>query len=322
MAARRVKNLTSVMQPNPGLRQEAANISAANCASGSDDPIVITAGCRTAIGRAKKGGLAETPPDLMLATVLNGVLQRSGVDASLVNDVCVGNVLQPGAGALGSRIGALVGGLPVTTAVMTVNRQCSSGLQAFGNIAGSIAAGICDIGIAAGVESMSLNDMMDSLPTDMADSESVADMLGTEFADAAENCLTPMGMTSENVAEKYGITRETQDAFAMESNAKALSAIASGAFAEEIVPVAPDPDEPDEVFETDDGPRVTTLEKLGALRPAFDEDGSTTAGNSSQMSDGAAALLVMRQSKAAELGQTVMGASLTPLPAQRNPRRE
>jgi len=305
----RIRHLAAALRADgrPGIRSDGL-LTTANTAAVTEDPIVVTAACRTPIGRAVKGSFAEVPPDQLLATVLNATVSRAAIDPALVGDVCVGNCLQPGAGSMGARIASLLGGLPETTPVMSVNRQCSSGLQAFANVAGSIASGISDVGIAAGVESMSLNNMMDAVPTEMADMDAVTDMFGTDsLLETAENCLTPMGITSENVASKYGISRETQDAFALSSNQKALAAIANGAFKEEIVPVAPDPDEPDEVVDTDEGPRQTSMEKLGSLRGAFDEDGSTTAGNSSQMSDGAAAVLVMRASKAQELGQDVMG---------------
>ena len=140
-----------------------------SAAAAADDDIVITAACRTPIGRAGRGAFAETPPDRLLSTVLQGTIERAGIEPGAVGDICVGNVLQPGAGAMGARMAALVSGLPVETAISTVNRQCSSGLQALANIAGALATGSIDVGIAAGVESMSLNDMLDALPTEMSD---------------------------------------------------------------------------------------------------------------------------------------------------------
>ena len=140
-----------------------------SAAAAADDDIVITAACRTPIGRAGRGAFAETPPDRLLSTVLKGTIERAGIEPGAVGDICVGNVLQPGAGAMGARMAALVSGLPVETAISTVNRQCSSGLQALANIAGALATGSIDVGIAAGVESMSLNDMLDALPTEMSD---------------------------------------------------------------------------------------------------------------------------------------------------------
>eukprot|EP01052_Picozoa_sp_SAG31_P013940 SAG31_NODE_851_length_11519_cov_4.727145_4_plen_268_part_00 len=185
-----------------------------------------------------------------------------------------------------------VAGLPESVPCMTVNRQCSSGLQAFANVAGSIAAGSIDVGIAAGVESMSTDDMMSAAPSAISDAAT--------DSDEGMDCLTPMGITSENVAEKFGITREEQDTFAAASHTKAFAAIEAGLFGDEIVPVTT---EDGDVIDTDDGPRPgSSVETLSKLKPSFDEDGSTTAGNSSQISDGAAATLLMTRRKAAALG--------------------
>jgi acetyl-CoA acyltransferase 1 len=179
-----------------------------------------------------------------------------------------------------------------------VNRQCSSGLQAFANVAASIRAGYYDIGIAAGVESMSTADMMGAL----------GEVNEKVFANAlAKQCLNPMGITSENVAAKFGITREMQDTMAVMSNERALNATATGRFKSEIVPVTTqftgkDGKETTITVTQDDGPRKgTTVEKLGKLRAAFKKGGTTTAGNSSQVSDGAAAVMLMTRAKAAEL---------------------
>jgi len=193
-------------------------------------------------------------------------------------------------------------GFPDSTAVSTVNRQCSSGLQAVANIAAAIKTGSIDAGIGAGIESMSFYDMMSS----------VGDLNPKCFEnEGAQSCLIPMGQTSENVASKYGVTREIQDKFAFESYSKALKAQKEGKFKDEIVPVTtvvktPEGEKTVTITE-DEGPRPTTLENLAKLKPAFKENGTTTAGNSSQVSDGAAAVLLMRRSAAMKLGLPIIG---------------
>jgi len=221
----------------------------------------------------------------MLAAILKATVEKSGVDSKKIGDVVVGNVLQGGAGALTSRIAGFLADIPEDVPLQAINRQCSSGLQAVASIAGGIQAGYYDIGMAAGVESMTTNSMMDSVPKEM--NPAVFEN------DKAQECLIPMGNTSENVASKYGITREQQDALACASHAKAVAAQKNGWFDAEIVPVKTisldkDGEEKEIVVSKDDGVRpTTTMESLAKMRPAFDEDGTTTAGNSSQVSDGA-----------------------------------
>jgi acetyl-CoA acyltransferase 1 len=166
----------------------------------ADDDVVILAYARTAMTKAKKGAQKDTPPEAMLTPVLKAVVQKSGIDAKLVDDVCVGNVLQPGAGAHTSRMAMFLAGLPDTSSLQAVNRQCSSGLQAVMTIANAIKARQIDVGIGAGVESMSLFSMdsivdINILSNDIFDNE------------GARNCLMNMGMTAENVAEQYKISR-------------------------------------------------------------------------------------------------------------------
>jgi acetyl-CoA acyltransferase 1 len=187
-------------------------------------------------------------------------------------------------------------GFPENVPIATVNRQCSSGLQAFANIAQAIRAGTIDIGIAAGVESMSLGEVSDIGPVNprVFDNEK------------ARDCLLSMGQTSENVAEQYGVSRAVQDQFALSSFEKALRAQKAGKFTQEIVPVqtivkGSDGQEQNVTISQDDGIRPTTLEGLQKLKPAFKEGGTSTAGNSSQVSDGAAAVLAMRRSTATKL---------------------
>ncbi|KAM9601684.1 3-ketoacyl-CoA thiolase, peroxisomal isoform 2-T2 [Trichechus inunguis] len=228
---------------------------------------------------------------------------RHPVQSALVWRSRVGNVLQPGAGALMARIAQFLSDIPETVPLSTVNRQCSSGLQAVANIAGGIRNGSYDIGMACGVESMSL--------ADRGNPGNITSRLVEQKK--ARDCLIPMGITSENVAERFGISREKQDAFALASQQKAARAQSKGCFQAEIVPVTTTirndkGTERSVTVAQDEGIRAnTTMEGLAKLKPAFKEGGSTTAGNSSQVSDGAAAVLLARRSKAEELGLPILG---------------
>ncbi|XP_035993556.1 3-ketoacyl-CoA thiolase, peroxisomal [Fundulus heteroclitus] len=278
-----------------------------SCGSGSSVPgtgeeVVVVHGRRTAIGKAKRGSFKDTTPDELLSAVMSAVLADVGLPAARLGDVCVGNVLQPGAGALMARVAHFLSGFPETVPVYTVNRQCSSGLQALLNIAGAIRSGSIELGLACGVESMSLRSIGN--PGDLS-SRLVEN-------DKARDCLVPMGITSENVAERFGVSREKQDAFALSSQLKAAQAQNSGRFDQEIVPVTVSvTDESGREsrlqVRKDEGIRTgTTLDGLSRLRPAFKPDGSTTAGNSSQVSDGAAAVLLGRRSAVEVLGLPVL----------------
>lgn len=204
-----------------------------------------------------------------------------------------------------ARIGMFLGDLPYEVPVSAVNRQCSSGLQAVANIASSIKAGIIDVGLAGGVEQMSMYPM-----TAGVDPSKLSNAVAEN--DLAAACIIPMGITSENVAERWGIPREVQDTMAVESHAKAIAAQKAGLFDEEIVPVtAKVKDKEGKVTEVlvkaDDGPRAgTTLEGLGKLKAVFKDGGSTTAGNASQVSDGAAVVLLARRSAAVKQGLPVL----------------
>ncbi|KAI9485579.1 MAG: Thiolase, N-terminal domain-containing protein [Benjaminiella poitrasii] len=275
----------------------------------SPEDIVIVSALRTAITRARKGAFKDTLPEEMLAHVFKAVIEQSHIDPKLVEDIAVGNVLPQGGGATNARMAALYAGFPESTAVNTLNRQCSSGLQAVVQIATAIQAGIIEIGIGAGVESMTMNYGASSLaPT----SEKIADA-----CESAADCLIPMGITSENVAAEFKITREKQDAFAADSHRKAEIAQKNGWFKEEIVPAQAtvldkDGNETTVLADHDDGVRPgTTAEKLAKLRPAFDDDGSTTAGNASQVSDGAAAVLLMKRKTAQKLNLPILGKYIT-----------
>ncbi|KNE59470.1 acetyl-CoA C-acetyltransferase [Allomyces macrogynus ATCC 38327] len=266
----------------------------------SPNDVVIVSALRTPITRARKGGFKETHPEELLAAVLKATIDKTKIDPKLVEDIQVGNVLPPGGGATVARMAALYAGFPDTTALATVNRQCSSGLHAVAAIANAIATGQIDIGIGAGVESMTLGYGPLAMP------QSTSDKI-TAFEPAAD-CLLPMGITSENVAEHWKIPRAKQDALAAASHAKAHAAQQQGLFNEEIVPVTITQGDKEVTITKDDGVRAgTTVEQLAKLKPAFKENGSTTAGNASQVSDGAAAVLLMRRSVAEKLRLPVLG---------------
>lgn len=257
-----------------------------------DDDVVICAALRSPVTKAKKGGLAQAAPEEVLGNVLKAVLAQSKVDPKLIEDVAIGNVLPPGGGATSARQAALWAGIPNSAAVNTVNRQCSSGLATVNQIANEILTGQIDIGIGGGVESMTINYGAGVMPTKMSD----AVMENEEAAD----CMLPMGITSENVAKEHNVTREKQDAFAAESFRRAFDAQKAGKFQSEIVPIKYVDDDGNErnVVE-DDGIRGgVTKESLAKLKPAFAKDGCTHAGNASQVSDGAAAVLLARRSAA------------------------
>uniref|UniRef100_A0A2K6TRT0 Acetyl-CoA acyltransferase 1 n=1 Tax=Saimiri boliviensis boliviensis TaxID=39432 RepID=A0A2K6TRT0_SAIBB len=248
-------------QPDPGWTLQAAPCSSgAPQASAAD--VVVVHGRRTAICRAGRGGFKDTTPDELLSAVMTAVLQDVNLRPEQLGDICVGNVLQPGAGAIMARIAQFLR-----------------------------------------VESMSL--------ADRGNPGNITSRLMEK--EKARDCLIPMGITSENVAERFGISREKQDTFALASQQKAARAQSKGCFQAEIVPVTTmvhdDKGTKRSITVTqDEGIRPsTTMEGLAKLKPAFKKDGSTTAGNSSQVSDGAAAILLARRSKAEELGLPILG---------------
>ncbi|XP_012915443.2 3-ketoacyl-CoA thiolase, peroxisomal [Mustela nigripes] len=303
---RRLQVVLGHLTGHPQCRGEPAP-EAAPCLSGapqvSAEDVVVVHGRRTAIGRGGRGGFKDTTPDELLSAVMTAVLRDMKLSPAQLGDICVGNVLQPGAGAIMARIAQFLSDIPETVPLSTVNRQCSSGLQAVANIAGGIRNGSYDIGMACGVESMSL--------ADRGNPGNITSRLVEK--EKARDCLIPMGITSENVAERFGISREKQDTFALASQQKAARAQSKGCFQAEIVPVTTTvhDDKGTERSITvaqDEGIRPnTTMEGLAKLKPAFKKGGSTTAGNSSQVSDGAAALLLARRSKAEELGLPILG---------------
>lgn len=272
----------------------------------SPSDVVILSSLRTPVTRAKKGGFKDAYPEELLSHILRATLSANpNLDPALVEDVAIGSVLQELGGAKAGRMAQIHAGFPHSTTFHTINRQCSSGLAAITTIAHSISAGAISVGVGGGMESMTRNYGSRAIPT----------VLWPELRDSpskdARDCIMSMGLTSENVAERYGINREDQDVFAANSHMKAAKAQADGGFDAEIVPVKTlsfDPENPDAppkeiTVSSDDGIRPTVSpEKMASLKPAFKEAGSSTAGNSSQVSDGAAATLLMRRSTAAELG--------------------
>merc|ERR1719356_2086073 len=190
-------------------------------AAKSDDDVVICCALRTAITKAKKGGFKDTPPEDLLAPLFRAVVDKTKIDPKAIGDIQIGNVLQGGGGAMQARMGQFLGGLPFDVPLAAVNRQCSSGLQAVANIAGNIKSGVIDVGLAGGVESMSIYTMAESL-----DPSKLSSTVGTN--DLAMACMVPMGITSENVAEKWNIGRDRQDSMAADSHAKALAAQKAG----------------------------------------------------------------------------------------------
>ncbi|KAH9931787.1 thiolase [Fomitopsis serialis] len=270
------------------------------------DDVVIVSAVRSAITKAKKGGFKDTRPEEILSGILRAAYTKVGLDPKLIEDITVGNVLPPGSGASAARMAELHAGIPITTPISTVNRQCSSGLAAANTIAAQITSGQIDIGLAAGVESMTFGFNAGANPDGF--SETVLS------CKEAEDCLIPMGITSENVASDFHIPRADQDAFAAASFQKAAKAQKEGRFVPEITPLTvpwTDPKTEKEgttVVDHDDGVRDgVTKESLGKLKPAFSKDGSTHAGNASQVSDGAAAVILARRSVAQRLGLPIVG---------------
>ncbi|XP_073026823.1 LOW QUALITY PROTEIN: 3-ketoacyl-CoA thiolase 2, peroxisomal-like [Primulina eburnea] len=292
-----------------------SSISASVCSAGDsaayqdlhvfDDDVVIVAAYRTALCKSKRGGFKDTYPDDLLAPVLKALIDKTNVKPYEVGDIVVGTVLAPGSQrASECRMAAFYAGFPETVPVRTVNRQCSSGLQAVADVAAAIKAGFYDIGIGAGLESMTSNPM--------AWDGSVNPRVKTMAQ--VQDCLLPMGITSENVAHRFGVTRQEQDEAAVESHRKAAAATASGKFKDEIIPVKTklvDPksgNEKEVTISVDDGIRPNASPSdLAKLKPVFKKDGSTTAGNSSQVSDGAGAVLLMKRSVAVQKGLPILG---------------
>jgi len=271
------------------------------------DVVVVAAG-RTAVGNFN-GSLASVAASDLGATVIKGLLEKSGIAGNQVDEVILGQVLTAGCGQNPARQATINAGLPVEVSAMTINKVCGSGLKAIQLATQAIRCGDADVIIAGGQENMSQSAHV--LPNSrngarMGDWKLVDTMIKDGLWDAFNDYH--MGITTENIVEKYGFTREQQDAFAAASQNKAEAAQKAGKFEDEIIPVViPQRRGDDIVFDTDEQPRHgATAEALGKLRPAFKKDGSVTAGNSSTINDGAAAVILCSAEKAAELGLPVL----------------
>ncbi len=270
----------------------------------------IVASLRTPFGRYG-GSLATVRPDDLAAAVIRALVERSGIDPGLIEDVILGCANQAGEDNRNvARMAALLAGLPVEVAGLTVNRLCGSGLQAVNSAAHAIAAGDGDVFVAGGVESMSRAPYAMLKPEaafERGTHELVDTTLGWRFVNpalAASHHPYSMGETGENVAERLGVSREDQDAFALASQRRAVAAMAEGRYADQLVPISvPQRKGEPIVVEADEHPRPdTTAEALARLRPAFREGGTVTAGNSSGINDGASATLVVEAGRAGSLG--------------------
>jgi acetyl-CoA acyltransferase len=260
--------------------------------------VAILSAVRTPIGRAVKGNLRFTRPDDLGALVVKEALRRAEVAPGSIEDVVLGCAMPEGEQGLNvARPIVLLAGLPDEVPAMTINRFCSSGLQAVSIIADRIAVGGIDAGIGGGVESMSMIPMGGTRPS-----------FNPRIVDGPTDAYIPMGNTAENVARKFEVSRADQDAFALRSHTRAVAAWAEGRMAAEVIPVET------RVFEDgawravtvdkDEGPRAdTTLEKLASLKPVFDPTGTVTAGNASPLNDGAAAVVLMAADRAKALGR-------------------
>ncbi|MBS2017823.1 MAG: thiolase family protein [Deltaproteobacteria bacterium] len=260
--------------------------------------IVIVEAVRSAVGRAIKGSLAQKRPDELAGEVVRGLMARvPQVKPEMVEDLVLGCAMPEGEQGLNvARVVGLLAGLSQDSAAQTINRFCSSGLQAIATAAGQIAIGSNDIVVAGGVESMSMVPMTGNKLS-----------MSPEAMEKIASVYTPMGITAENVAAKFNVTRDQQDEFALKSQKKASAAIEKKVFAKEIIPVSgiryAGNEKQTFSFDVDELPRPdTTAEGLASLKPAFSAKGSVTAGNSSPLSDGAAACLVMSGDKAKALG--------------------
>ncbi|KAF8168063.1 3-ketoacyl-CoA thiolase [Crassisporium funariophilum] len=262
------------------------------------DDVVITFAKRTAVGRAKKGQLKDTPVDELLYALFKATLEKTKLDPSKIDDICVATCHPPSPLYI-SRAAAIAAGIPYEVPISVVNRLCSSGLMAIRNIAHTIQAGEASIGVAVGVESMSLNPR----PT-----PEVVEAISAH--PHAHDCMEPMGWTSEMVAQTYQVSRKKQDEYAFISHSRASKAVADGVFADEIIPI----ELRGSVISVDDTVRPgVTLEGLAALKPAFPKwgDGTTTAGNASGVGDGAGICILTTRARAEKEGMEILGKYVT-----------
>ncbi|WP_413733407.1 acetyl-CoA C-acetyltransferase [Sodalis sp. RH21] len=268
------------------------------------DNVVIVSATRTAVG-SFNGSLVSTPAVDLGALVIEAALSRAGIDADMIDEAIMGNVLQAGLGQNPARQAALKGSIPYRVGALTVNKVCGSGLKSVALAAQAIRAGDAGVIVAGGMENMSLAPYLLGSRARLGyrlGNDEVRDVILQDGLMCAMEGYH-MGITAENVATAHGISRETQDGIAFASQQKAAAAIAAGAFVREITPVVIKGKKGDRVFATDEHPRAeTSLEKLAGLRPAFSQDGTVTAGNASGINDGAAALVVMSEHMARDLG--------------------
>ena len=273
--------------------------------------VVIVSAVRTALGRVG-GSIKTVQPEEIARVVITAAVERAGIEPASVDEVIIGQTKQSADAANLARVAALKAGLPIEVPAYTVMRQCGSGLQAIHNAVQVIRAEEAEVVVAGGIESMSLAPYylrgarfgFTSGNTVVVDSNTESQPRSQPYEVYGD--LT-MGLTAENLAEKYSISREEQDAFARQSQERAADAIESGRFRDEIVPVeVPQRKGPPAVFDTDEHPRLSSLEQLAKLRPVFKEGGSVTAGNSSGRNDGGACLVLMSADAAKKKGLTPM----------------
>src|ERR1043165_8661137 len=276
----------------------------------ANDEVVIISGCRTPVGKFQ-GSLSDLSATQLGAIVVREAVKRSSLDPKLIDECIMGNVISAGLGQNPARQAAIFGGLPPEVGAMTVNKVCGSGLKAVALAAQAIQTENSSIVVAGGMESMTNAPYL--LPQArkgyrLGDAQIVDAMVHDGLWDVYNDYH--MGITGENVAEKYGITREEQDEFALNSHRKAVSAIKECRFKSQVVPVelpARKKGAPPVIFDKDESPREdTTIESLRSLKPAFKKDGTVTAGNAPGVNDGAAAVVVTSASRAKELGAAPM----------------
>ena len=267
------------------------------------EDVVLLSGVRTAIG-TMNGSFSQTPASDLGAAVIRESVERAGLDGEQIDQVILGCVGQVAEDGYISRVATLKAGLPVGTAAYTVNRICGSGLEAINTAARWLQTGDADIIVAGGAENMTMQPYL--LRKGRAGyrlgHDALEDNLLHLISDPYESCH--MGVTAENLAEQFEVSRETQDEVSVRSQERALAAIEAGYFKDQILPMEVRQGRKTATFDTDEHPRRTDMESLGRLRPAFKPDGQVTAGNSSGINDGAAAVVVTTASKAAELGLT------------------
>jgi len=270
-----------------------------------NDPIVIVSAARTPMG-GMMGSLSGLAAHELGATAIRAAVERAGIKADEVQEVIMGNVLQAGQGQAPARQAALGGGLPKSVACTTIHKVCGSGLKAAMLAHDLLVAGSADVVVAGGQESMSNAPylLLKGRQGYRYGHSTVYDHMALDGLEDAYDRGTAMGVFAEKCADKYTFTREEQDAFSIESLKRANAAIADGSFKWEIAPVTVKGRGGDTIVDTDESPGKAKPEKIPALKPAFKKDGSVTAANSSSISDGAAALVIMRESTAKKLGAT------------------